>query len=168
MNYVTIFDAANNPIRNWTFFAPGFLFVAVTAIMVFKPDILAGVKIRGLTQYGPRMRWFCFLFASAVTVFAMVSIIGGNISAMMALRAGRCNVVEGKVEDFKPMPYGGHTSESFSVAGTRFSYSDFVITSGFNNTASHGGPIREGVPVRICARGGDILRLEIAPRQGAG
>ncbi|GAC1417844.1 MAG: hypothetical protein NVSMB69_18760 [Novosphingobium sp.] len=51
--------------------------------------------------------------------------------------------------------------EHFDVAGVTFSYSDYVITAGFNNSASHGGPIREALPVRICHRDGEILRLEV-------
>ena len=51
--------------------------------------------------------------------------------------------------------------EQFDIAGVSFSYSDYVITAGFNNSASHGGPIREGLPVRVCHRNGEILRLEV-------
>jgi hypothetical protein len=50
------------------------------------------------------------------------------------------------------------------VHGVRFQYSDYVITAGFNNTSSHGGPIREGLPVRIWYLDGEILRLDIAKR----
>ena len=60
------------------------------------------------------------------------------------------------------MPYAGHSDESFVVGGRRFSYSDFVVTSGFHNAASHGGPIREGLYVRVTYLGNLILRLEIA------
>jgi hypothetical protein len=61
------------------------------------------------------------------------------------------------------MPYGGHGNESFSVRGVPFKYSDFVITGGFNNTASHGGPITRDAYVRICYDPSNnlILRLEI-------
>ena len=52
--------------------------------------------------------------------------------------------------------------EHFDVHGVEFNYSDYIVSAGFNNTASHGGPIRPGLPVRICYRDGEILRLEIA------
>jgi hypothetical protein len=65
------------------------------------------------------------------------------------------------VRNFKPMPYAGHAEESFDVAGVPFRYSDYQVSVGFNNTASHGGPIREGLPVRISFVGNTILRLEI-------
>jgi hypothetical protein len=82
-------------------------------------------------------------------------------SLSRALQDGRAAVVEGPVEQFVPMPYTGHSMERFSVAGIRFAYSDYVITGGFNNTSSHGGPIRLGRFVRITYVGEDIVRLEI-------
>jgi hypothetical protein len=66
----------------------------------------------------------------------------------------------GKVEHFRPMPYEGHPEESFSVAGHTFTYSDYVDAQCFNNSASHGGPIRDGLPVRISYTDNCILRIE--------
>jgi hypothetical protein len=66
------------------------------------------------------------------------------------------------------MPYAGHALETFSVDGVPFGYSDFNITDGFNNTASHGGPIHGDSYVRICYDPKDsaILRLEIRDFKG--
>jgi hypothetical protein len=52
--------------------------------------------------------------------------------------------------------------ERFTVNGVEFSQSDYVVTCGFNDTASHGGPIREGLQVRIHYVDNAILKLEIA------
>jgi hypothetical protein len=60
------------------------------------------------------------------------------------------------------MPYEGHDQECFSVHSQRFCYSDYHVTPGFHNTASHGGPIRAGIPVRVAYSGPVILRLDIA------
>lgn len=85
-----------------------------------------------------------------------------------ALATRSCRQVEGVVGDFVPMPYDGHGYESFSVGAVRFQYSDFMYSGGFNNTASHGGPIRPGLQVRVCYLPGPsddenvILRLEAA------
>lgn len=85
------------------------------------------------------------------------------------LRTGQYIVVEGPVEHFVPMPYQGHASESFNVQGVGFSYSTYEITSCFNHTTSHGGPIHEGLQVRIAYvptrdryEPNCILRLEVA------
>ena len=89
------------------------------------------------------------------------------------LRTGAVQVVEGTVQEFVPMPYISNQPESFVVGGVRFSYSDFDLSQcGFRNTASHGGPVRPGLHVRITYSGNSILRLEVAlppsrPKTGA-
>jgi hypothetical protein len=80
-----------------------------------------------------------------------------------ALASGKVEVVEGRVEDFDPMPPGGHKMERFCVRDRCFEYSDFELTNGFNNTASHGGPVRPGLLVRVTHYYGTIVRLEVAP-----
>ena len=45
--------------------------------------------------------------------------------------------------------------------GVSFNYSDYGVTAGFNNSASHGEPIREGLYVRIWYLGNDILKLQV-------
>ena len=46
--------------------------------------------------------------------------------------------------------------------GQYFSYSDYDLTKGFNQTQSHAGPLKEGVQVRITHVDGSIVKLEIA------
>jgi hypothetical protein len=75
-------------------------------------------------------------------------------------------VVQGKIEDFHPMPHSGHDVESFTVNGVYFEYSDYMLVYGFNNTASHGGPLkRNGQQVRLSyiTVDGDnrILKIEL-------
>jgi hypothetical protein len=82
-----------------------------------------------------------------------------------AMNNNKANFIEGIVTNYSPMPYSGHVNESFEVNGISFSFSDFMITAGFNNTKSHGGPIDEGVHVRIWHVGDKIARLEIAKKQ---
>ena len=82
--------------------------------------------------------------------------------AQEALRNGDSKIVEGPVEQFHPMPYHGHSLESFTVSGVRFEYSDFDDSKpGFNHTESHGGPIHAGMRVRIHHREGSILQIEV-------
>lgn len=40
-----------------------------------------------------------------------------------ALQNGTASVVEGRVENFVPMPFEGHAQEFFTVQGVSFSYS---------------------------------------------
>jgi hypothetical protein len=110
-----------------------------------------------------------YLFAGVI--FCIVAFIVGFGSyrrdtygipeAAQALREGRVSTIEGRVTDFVPMPYGGHPDEQFTVSGVRFSYSDYFNVPCFNNSSSHGGPIREGLWVRLSYRGNCILKIEV-------
>lgn len=108
----------------------------------------------------------------AVAVFALIwngailppawMIYHAHRLAQEHLRNGDCQIVEGPVENFHPMPYHGHSLESFTVSGVRFEYSDFDDSKpGFNHTESHGGPIHTGIRVRIHHREGCILQIEV-------
>lgn len=88
-----------------------------------------------------------------------ISSASSYLDARRVLEKGTVSEVSGIVEDFDPMPYEGHKSESFSVKGIHFEYSDFEIGYGFNQSKSHGGPIDEGKYVRIQYYKGRILRL---------
>ena len=113
-------------------------------------------------------------FAGLALVGICLLFLGGTIAlhhfqtndALRAFQAGEYSVVEGRVENFDPMPIEGHKPECFSVNGTRFCYSDYIVTPGFRNTTSHGGPIRSGLLVRIAyikvRSHNTILRLEVA------
>ena len=161
MYYTLIFDAAAHPYKNLLFALPGFAFVLIGGIMVFRPEWLEAVFRQPLRQRYI-FRWFFFLFAIFWTVTATAGLLREATRAVGSTKAGRCEVVEGRVENFHPMPAEGHDTERFTVRGIEFNYSDFIVSTGFNNTASHGGPIQENLPVRICHKNGQILRLEIA------
>lgn len=161
MHYVTVFDTAVQPYRNLSFVLPGFGFLLLGAIMVFRPSWVEAV-LRKPFRHRHVFRWFFFLFSVFWVVTATSSVLIDAIRASQNATSGNCETVEGPVEHFHPMPAEGHDMEHFDVRGVEFSYSDYVVTAGFNNTASHGGPIRQGLPVRICHRDGEILRLEVA------
>lgn len=155
MEYTTVFDVIQSGYRQWPFAAAGLIFVAVGIGLVFFRQ-----RLRGGTH-----RLFPFVFLGFAVVWTLVAFIGtvADFSFLASdLRGGRCEITEGIVTNFDPMPHSGHRMESFVVNGRRFQYSDYVLTAGFNNTASHGGPIHQGLHVRIHHRGNDIARLEIA------
>ena len=83
-----------------------------------------------------------------------------------AVAAGDFHVAEGLVENFHPMPPSGHDTERFTVQGENFAYSDNIITGGFNNTSSHGGPMKSGLPVRITYFDGDVGRVIVKVEVG--
>ena len=109
---------------------------------------------------------------AAIVAFGMVWFQRGwnqSVSNVYAIAARAADdstspVVEGRVENFIPAPAEGHQDERFTVNGVPFAYSDYRITGGFNQTQSHGGPIHDGLRVRIhyMPRGNVIVKLEIA------
>ena len=109
-------------------------------------------------------RWFPRVFLGFAILWTTVAFFVTFVdywSSVRALKENRAEVIEGPVADFHPMPYSGHVDESFVVKGVQFEYSDYGVTAGFNNTASHGGPIHEGLVVRIWHYKGRILRLDV-------
>jgi hypothetical protein len=164
MHYVTVFDAAtaDGPMRHWSFWAQGLVLVAAGLFLVLAGPILTKLKRPG--RYGAYafFGWIFFSFACLWTIGSATMVIWQNLHDREAVREGRCSVVAGLVENFHPDPPEDHASERFDVSGVHFEYSTFTIGSGFNLTVPQGGPMREGLPVRICYSNRRILRLEIA------
>jgi hypothetical protein len=116
-------------------------------------------KSRGVNVlFGYGMIGFACLWSGVM----FSSTFGEYVRVRSAYRRSQFKVVEGRVADFRPMPYEGHQDECFSVQSQTFCYSDYEVTAGFNNSASHGGPIRDGLPVRVSYVGNTIVRLEVS------
>ena len=153
MDYETVFEITQKPF-DWQFAAVGLLLA------------IAGLAVAQIgRRLGWRRSWFGYIML-AFGIFWSFAVSWGMYSEYRQLlgdyRDGNYQEVSGLVEDFQPMPYEGHRQECFRVQQTTFCYSDFGITAGFNNSASHGGPIRQGLPVRIAYRSGTILRVDVA------
>ncbi len=80
-------------------------------------------------------------FAVFVIVVMIISGIQSYKQVIVAYREGNYYTVEGYVENYVPMPYEGHAQESFTINGVEFAYSDYTVTQGYHNAASHGGVI---------------------------
>lgn len=161
MTYMTVFNVADHPFRNWWFPAFGLIFVAIGSGLVFRPAFFKLASPFGI-QRSRMFRWFFFLFGCFWTISVAAVVTTDTWGAISALDSGQFEVVEGRVENFKPMPWQGHSDETFDVNGVRFAYSDYQVSAGFNRYSSHGGPIKEGLPVRIAYKNGEILRLEVS------
>lgn len=154
MDYSLVFDVTKKGYQAGEGLGIGLLFIGIGAGLL-------------LLQRVVRFRWTFlpaafFGFAIFWTVAWVALTLTDYFELASALRHGRCDVVEGLVTQFHPMPPGGHDVESFSVGGKHFEYSDWVMSGGFHQSSTHGGPIREGLRVRIHYLGKDIARLEIA------
>jgi hypothetical protein len=157
-----VFDASHKS-PTWWFVAAGLPFVVVGLVLLRR----AAIRRRSNPGGRSRLGFAAVFLAFAVfwTSSSAVGVFGQWSSVRRAIRAGT-PVVQGTVENFHAMPYSGHDEEHFTVQGVYFAYSDYVITPGFNNTSSHGGPIRAGLLVRIHFIGpatrATIVKLEIS------
>lgn len=159
MQYHVVFDAAQNGYRYWWFPAIGIaMFIFGYVNFQLQKKRLESKNPR-FFRYSTR---FFFGFALFWTVIALIGTLYSSIKLRNALNSNHYTLVQGRVTQFVPMPYGGHAQESFVVDGHRYQYSDYEVSSSFNNTQSHGGPIKEGLQVRIADVDGKIARLEIA------
>jgi hypothetical protein len=170
-HFVKVFDVLDSGFKDWQFSAFGLIFVAIGVFIFFAPRILktTGIPFMDFKSKSSWLfRYFFLGFAILWTVAAFLGTFTSYLRHRALVRDNKCKVVEGPVENFVPMPVTGHSDESFSVAGVPFKYSDYLVSDGFNNTASHGGPIDQNSYVRICydPKSNAILRLEIRDFKG--
>ncbi len=170
MKYRVIFDATTQ-LPDIRFTVIGVVLIVVGLAFVYlsrvePPPIVVQRMFR--TEPG-LIRWFAAVFLGFNifwTCLATATVLLPYLRTRRAMREGHIATVEGVVEDFHPMPYSGHDTERFVVRGVQFSYSDYISSSAFNQKSSHGGPIREGLRVRIeymgDSRAAEIVKLEIA------
>jgi len=164
MNYSVLYDVSRDsvPLSLWLALFSGLTVIGTLGVINLRQGRL------------PRL---VLPFAALVWASCWASVIHLQSRELSScrhrLQTGAVKVVQGTVQDFVPMPYLSNGLESFVVSGVHFSYSDFDLSQGgFRNTASHGGHIRPGLPVRITYSGNSILRLEVAlppsqPKSGA-
>lgn len=166
VQYNVVFDITSSGNRSWSSAAFGLIFVAAGAVLVaFAVWRKTLPYSRWWSKRPTASRVFAFTYLSFAVVWtacAFRSSCHEYSTLITALKNGHVQVVQGLVTDFQPMPAAGHSMEQFCVSGACFKYSDYVVTSGFNNTSSHGGPIRQGLPVRVTYVGNSILKLEVA------
>lgn len=105
-----------------------------------------------------------------VGTLMLIFAVGGGLAKIPALwlgpqlAQGHADVVEGTVTvDFEA---GGGRTECVAVAERRFCYSDSPSDPGFNRTRAFGGPMRDGLQVRISSIGQTIVRLEVSDPAG--
>jgi len=154
-SYFTVFDVTKAGFKRWSFrFWPSLVVVGLKHAhpneeRFFRKSPPGGKKgfrafFSGSSFFGHPQR----SSRLSVTIEQPLARCGNN--------SGR-RFIEGPAHEFSSVPFSGHANESFVVRGTKFEYSDYGITAGFNNTASYGGPIRDGLVVRHLAFGGEIF-----------
>ena len=155
LNYTIVFTISEEPMPTGPLLGGLVIGASLIAISI-------GLFItRRSSEFARKARFYSAGFG--IGIFFIVGVLSQmkeNFDGMAeAIRAGHVRVVEGKVENFHPMPKSGHDAERFTVQGRSFAYSDYSVTGGFNNTSSHGGPIKNELPVRITYIDGNVGRV---------
>jgi hypothetical protein len=104
--------------------------------------------------------------------FALVALVGGlgtlaflGLPQLQAfdlqrqLDQGAATLISGKVEQLKVNSW---SYECFTVSGHRLCYDNGSAPVGFHQSSSNGGPIHEGLDVRVWYIGDTIVRLDVA------
>jgi hypothetical protein len=137
---------------------PPFLLLIMIALMIVLSIALV-IKMRRSAIY-IALGSAVFLTGLLFGMMLLSGLVLPLASNKADLVAGRYRLIDGAVKGFRPMPWDGR-QESFTVGDIKFSYSDYVLTPCFNNTASHGGLMRAGLRVRISYIDDCILKIEI-------
>ena len=166
MSYEVVFDAARSVytttevatsggIKHWSslFWAVFVLFLALGLILISMRQRLSNTAL---------------LTSSALLFVAWLSASKWMLPTMnISTHTGPPKVVVGSVRNFVAMAVEAHAQEHFCVQTACFHYSDYVHNGGFNESSSHGGPIKEGLAVRVTyvehsrEPGNVIVKLEI-------
>src|SRR5262245_53756421 len=155
LSYRVVFDISQNGNQL------AILFLGPIGALLFS---LVGWALRQTDDNDSRTRGTFFLVFSAaggaLSIFAILLSYAQFATLKHHLKTGRFKVAEGIVQDFVPMPPGGHATESFRVGDVNFRYgygsSSTTFTSGWNQ-----GYLHNGAQVRIAYDGGEILRVEV-------
>lgn len=145
MDYTVAYDVSNESMKYfWLLSIPFALFIG--GIMTFHIKNKSKDLITKVVKLS-----FMLLFVLGWGWIVGTGEISGYQEVRRILAQEEYQTVEGIIENFDPMPSGGHKHESFTVNEVKFEYSDFnEAFYGFNNTKSHGGPITgNGQKVKI-------------------
>lgn len=106
-----------------------------------------GIKKR---KYGMAFGIIFASFGGLISVLLIPIMLGEYYNTKSVYDKKQYQLIEGNVQNYHPMPEGGHDTERFTVNGVEFEFSDFDVSDyGYNNAASHGGAIRQGLKVQI-------------------
>lgn len=155
----TVFDLAEAGYQNWGWGLAGVVVVLLSL----------GLRLLGKQAMKGRHPVLSDTLPKAIvvigTLFGLITFLPSYLpyrSLRAAVDAGEAQVVQGQVHEFREARPATDEPESFLVGGQRFRYYDYELSPGFHTTARRGGPMREGLLVRIEHVNGVIVRLEVA------
>ncbi len=162
LQYRTVFDVSQTALLDGRVAAICFalILVGVAGVLLRNKIAVWSLWPKSVRHLGPAYA-FIFLFITVAISANIVWSLTQSRKALIAKQISGSAIAEGNVSQFVPAPYEGHAQESFCLHEKCFNYSDYELTGGFNTTSSHGGPIREGLPVRVTYTDNTIVKLEV-------
>jgi len=163
-DYRVVYDIAQAGYNGWTSLGVLFAFVLVGLLEVFFPRIWETIPCQWQFNRPRKVIRYGFLYLSlAIFVLTFAATYGQFASVKKQYSEGKASVVEGRVTKFIPGTNSrGSAYENFCVQDKCFEYSDYSSNAGFNTMAINGGPIQEGLQVRVTYIGDTIVKLETA------
>lgn len=163
MQYQLVYDLGAEGYQRWWLYGVSVGLSALLAFCILIPEPLQRISGR---IFSPPILWAALLLNLGWSGISFVHSYGAYRTLIGDVRAGRVSFLEGPVTQYEPAKpgMGASDDESFVVAGKRFVYSGSAGL-GFHETHVYGGPIKEGLNVRIAYVSRDgrdvITRLEI-------
>lgn len=158
---VTVFDFAERGFPWWPVVFGCMAIAAATGVYIGRDRLMTN------RQKETRLL-LARIFVGAAVLWTTVTVyrVAAQYSELLnAVAAGEMRVRYGAVQDHKGFLSGGGIYESFCVQNYCFSYSDFIPSAGFNNMAAYGGPVRDGLIVRVHHAGNLIARLDVGRQE---
>jgi len=160
MNYSVVYDSTRTNLWWWLTWSP-----ATVLGLLFIWLILRG--LRSLPHRPTKQRLLLLLLLVLVCAGGVWRLgFCYYVSRHFYLYYGPYTTIEGVVKNYRVFRTTSSIGEQFEVNGIRFGYIDSFQWKCFHKAAANGGPIHEGLPVRISYAtrqyGTCIVKLEVA------
>lgn len=158
-----VFDVRTADFASWFAFVP--LVVLLAALFVELVRRRREIRELFVARKNPHMA--IYLLAGVVLAFLtgarILSYAEEKNEFVRVLNADQARVVEGEITNYTPQAWTGRPLEKFQVGSEQFSFDGFGASSAYHQRVRSGGPIQEGMRVRVFEFRGNILRVEVFP-----
>jgi hypothetical protein len=172
MEYYTYFDIVESGyIAGRTLLLPLLMIVVAVIFYIFRKEGLKlaikifpyWIPLQKFIWLKPYFYIFYISFAILWSVTFFLTTSNEYKQARDSLLSEQAKVVEGVIHEYKAgTNEQGAALDTFCVKDVCFEISDYRFTSGFHQQQINGGPLKQGLPVRISYVGNTIVRLEIS------
>ena len=155
--WVTIFDVASEPFR-WGNAGEGLAAMSVLAL-----GAAAGSALRGRRRRAAAVTLAVSALVACAIVWSSFANQTLHDACAAASRTGDGELIEGVVRDLRPLTsYWQRPAEERFAVGSREVRLPLVPSGcGFHRTQLEGGPLRDGLTVRLLSWRGQILRVDV-------